>query len=305
MRVIITGGTGLIGSRLAASLADDYEVIALSRNPDKRQFPAGVRGQRWDAETAKDWGDLADGAYAIVNLAGESIAGKGLLPSRWTPERKRRIRQSRTKAGRAVVEAIEAAAEKPKVLVQASAVGYYGPSGNEKLTVDAPPGDDFLAEVCVMWESVTEPVEEMGVRRVTLRTGVVLSEEGGALPLMALPYKFFVGGPLGDGNQWMPWIHLEDEARAIRFLMEHEEADGPFNLAAPNPVRNREFGQRIGEVLGRPSFFPTPAFALRLALGEMSTIVLDGQRAVPERLQELGFDFNYVEVTAALDDLLS
>lgn len=304
MRVIISGGTGLIGSALAKNLAEEYEVIVLSRNPDKYQFPPGVQGQRWDGKTADSWGHLADGAYAIINLAGESIAGTGFLPARWTPERKRRIRQSRINVGRAMVEAIEAAAEKPSVLVQASAVGYYGPRGDEKLTADAPPGEDFLAEVCVMWESVTNPVEEMGVRRVITRTGVVLSMEDGALPRLVFPYKLFVGGPLGSGDQWVPWIHLEDEVQAIRFLLEREEARGAFNLTAPNPVRNRELGQRIGEALGRPSYFPVPAFALRLVLGEISTTVLDGQRAVPRRLQEMGFEFKYVEVIAALDDLL-
>ena len=306
MRIIITGGTGLIGSKLAADLAQDgHEVIVLSRNPAKYSFPAGVRGEQWDATTAVGWGHLADGADAIINLAGASIAGDGLIPSRWNDKRKQIIRDSRVNAGKAVIEAITAATNKPKVLIQSSGIDYYGESGDDIITEESPAGDGFLAQLCVDWEASTAVAETMGVRRIIIRTGVVLSMDGGALPITALPYKFFVGGKLGSGNQWWPWIHIDDEVAAIRFLLENETAQGAFNLSAPNPLQNKTFGKTIGTVLRRPSLIPVPAFALKLALGEVSTIVLDGQRAIPKKLQTLNFPFQYPEAQPALTNLLS
>ena len=301
MRILITGGTGLIGRALAADLAQEgHEVVVLSRHPERAtDMPSGVQVQGWDARTAEGWGHLADGADAIVNLAGENLAA-----GRWTAERKRRIRESRVNAGRAVVAAVEAASRKPRVVVQASAVGYYGPCGDEEITEDHPPGNDFLAQVCVEWEASTAAVEEMGVRRPIIRTGVVLSATGGALPRMLPPFRFGLGGPLGSGQQWFPWIHLADEVGAIRFLIAHEEASGPFNLSAPNPVTNAAFTRALGRVLGRPTFMRVPAFALRLLFGEMGTVLLEGQRAVPKRLLEMGYTFRFAEVEAALRDLL-
>jgi uncharacterized protein len=300
MRVIITGGTGLIGRALAANLASDgHETIVLSRAPERvTGLPPGVRAERWDARSATGWGALADGADAIVNLAGESLAG------RWTTERKRRILESRQNAGRAVVEAVEQASVKPRVVVQASGAGYYGPRGDEEITEEAGPGKDYLGRTAIEWEVSTAPVESLGVRRVVIRTGVVLSTAGGAFPPLVLPFQFFVGGPLGSGRQWFPWIHIADEARAIRFLIEHESASGPFNLTAPNPLTNAEFGRVLGRVLRRPAFVPAPAFALKLLLGEMSTVLLDGQRAVSHRLQDLDFTFRFPDAEAALRDLL-
>jgi hypothetical protein len=306
MRVLITGGTGLIGRALAANLvADGHEVIVLSRNPQRATgLPAGVRAEGWDARTAEGWGSLADGADAIVNLAGENLAGAGFFPARWTAERKRLIRESRLNAGQAVVQAVEAATQKPHVVIQASAVGYYGPRGDEVITEESPPGDDFLARLCVDWEASTAAVEEMGVRRAVIRTGIVLSREGGTLPRLLLPYRLFVGGPFGSGRQYYSWIHIADEVAAIRFLMENEAASGPFNLTAPNPLPNAEFGKVLGRVLRRPSAVPVPGFAMRLLLGEVATVVLDGQRVLPRRLQELGFTFRFPELEAALRDLL-
>ncbi|MGD8595605.1 MAG: TIGR01777 family oxidoreductase [Anaerolineae bacterium] len=303
MRVLITGGTGLIGRALSANLVtDDHEVIILSRTPRKASgLPADVVVQQWDAKTASGWGHLADGADAIVNLAGENI-GAG----RWTDERKARIENSRLNAGRAVVEAVEQASQKPKVVIQASGVGYYGPRGDEKLTEDASPGDDWAAQVVVRyWEASTEPVETMGVRRAIIRSAPVLDADDGALPRMVLATKLFVGGPLGDGQQWFSWIHLQDEVAAIRFLIENPEAHGPFNLSAPNPVTNAQFMRALGRVLGRPAIMPTPAFAVKLVFGEMATVVLDGQRAIPKHLQQLGFEFQYLIVEAALKDVLA
>jgi len=300
MRVIITGGTGLIGRALAADLASSgSEVIVLSRAPERATgLPPGVRAVRWDAHTAEGWGALADGCDAIVNLAGQNLIGY------WTAERKRRSRQSRLGAGRAVTAAVEQAKVKPRVVVQASGVGYYGPHGDEEILEDAPPGEDFLARTALAWEDATAPVEALGVRRAVIRSGLVLSTGGGALPLIMLPFRFFVGGPLGGGRQWFPWIHLADAVRAIHFLIEDKAASGPFNLVAPGALTNARFSRVLGRTMRRPSFMPIPAFALRLLLGEMSTLALVGQRAVPRRLSDLGFTFRFPDAEAALRDLL-
>ncbi len=302
MRVLITGGTGLIGSALAKSLVESKcEVTILSRSPDGHQPIAseGVQLERWDGQTDTGWGRLASEVDAIVNLAGAGIAD-----GRWTSARKRQILESRVKAGQALVSAIRDADVAPMVLIQSSAVGYYGPGDDQMMTEQASPGTDFLARVCVDWERSTEEIESMGVRRVVIRTGVVLSERGGALPRMTLPFRLFAGGPLGSGKQYFPWIHIDDEVAAIRFLLENDEASGPFNLAAPNPPRNKEFVRHLGHVMGRPSLMPTPSIALRTLFGEMSTVLLDGQRAVPSRLQEAGYEFIFPDPVAALDDLL-
>jgi uncharacterized protein (TIGR01777 family) len=302
MRVIISGGTGLIGRSLSAALiADSHEVTVLSRNPiETLNMPDGVLLYRWDAQSADGWGHLVDGADAIINLAGASIGDK-----RWSKNRKEEIRHSRLQAGRAILEAVRAAKEKPGALIQASAVGYYGPQDNDvEITEDAPHGEGFLAGVCADWELSTAPVEKMGVRRPIIRTGVVLSPDGGALPRMARPFRFFVGGKLGSGEQWLPWIHIDDEVRAIQFLLQDEDAEGPFNLCAPNPARNREAACALGYALGRPSSLPAPAFAMKAVLGEMAEIALSGQRAIPARLLDRGFAFKHPELEAALCDLL-
>jgi uncharacterized protein (TIGR01777 family) len=278
MRVVITGGTGLIGRALSANLASDgHEVIVLSRSPERATH-------------------LPDGA---------SMAGERFFPTRWTDQRQRVIGDSRIHTGRAVVAAVEQAAQKPRVVVQSSAVGYYGFYGGEILTEEAEPGDDwgahFTAEV---WEPSTAPVEEMGVRRVVARSGIVFSTEGGALPRLLLPFRLFVGGPMGSGDQWYSWIHLQDEARALRFLIETKEARGAFNLTAPHPTTNGELAKLMGRVMGRPSWIPVPGFALKLAFGEVADVVLEGQRAVPRRLLDLGFEFRFPDAESALRDLL-
>jgi uncharacterized protein (TIGR01777 family) len=307
MRILITGGTGLIGRALSANLAaDGNEVIVLSRSPERvTPFPDGVRAERWDARTAEGWGHLADGAAAIVNLAGASLAGEGFFPTRWTDERRRVIRDSRLDASHAVVEAVAQAEQKPRVVIQSSAVGYYGFHGDEVLTEEAEPGDDWAARFTAEeWEPSTLPVEEMGVRRVVVRTGVVLSTEGGALPRLLLPFRLFAGGPMGSGDQWYSWVHLQDQVRALRFLIETEEARGSYNLTAPEPATNGELAKLIGQLMGRPSFVPVPGFAMRLAFGEVAEVVLKGQRAVPQRLLDLGFECCFPAAEAALQDLL-
>ena len=302
MRIMITGGTGLIGSALANSLVDSkYEVTVLTRSPERHQALAstGVQLAKWDGQTGSGWGNLVSQTDAIVNLAGAGIA-----EGRWTPSRKEQIRESRMRAGQALVSAIRDAETLPKVLIQSSAVGYYGPGADQVVTEESAPGRDFLAQVCVDWEASTEPVESLGVRRVIIRTGVVLSPQGGALPRMALPFRLFAGGPLGSGKQYFPWIHIDDEVAAIRFLLENDAASGPFNLSAPNPPTNKEFVRHVGRAMGRPSLMPTPSIALRTLFGEMSTVLLDGQRAFSTKLQEAGYEFIFPDPVAALNDLL-
>lgn len=301
MRIVITGGTGLIGGAVAREMGSaGHEVVVLTRNLSKtKPLPPNTRAAQWDGRTAGDWARLLDGDTVIVHLAGDAIA-----EGRWTEEKKRRIRESRVQSGRAVLEAVRQAKAKPRALLQGSAVGYYGDAGDQVVTESHPPGDDFLARVCVEWEASTAEVEAMGVRRPVLRTGIVLSREGGALPRMALPFRMLAGGPLGNGRQWLPWIHEEDEVGAIRFLIERADADGPFNLTAPEPLSNRDFSRALGEVLHRPSFAPAPGFAFRLLLGEMADALLHGQRAVPRRLLDLGYVFRYPEAPGALRDLL-
>ena len=306
MRIIITGGTGLIGRHLAASLLHDgHEVIILSRAPDQaRNIPPGARLEAWDGKSAQGWGELVDGAAAVINLAGESLGGTGFLPPRWTPAVKERINQSRKSSAQACIEAIRAARKKPDVVVQATAIGYYGThSGDEQLTEQSAAGHDFQAQVCAAWEESSAAVEELGVRRVLIRTGLVLDAREGIYPRFALPFKLFAGGPFGDGRQWMSWIHIDDEIGAIRSLLQQKSASGAYNLTAPNPVQNKEFARVLGQVLHRPALIPTPAFAFRLMLGEVATLVLDGQRVIPQRLQEAGFKFQYKTLEPALKAL--
>lgn len=306
MKVLITGGSGLIGRALAASLAaDGHEVVILSRSPERVSgLPNGVRAVGWDGRSAAGWATEADGADAIVNMAGASLKGEGFLPSRWSKKRKALIRQSRADAGAAVVDAVRQAKVKPKMVLQASAVGYYGPRDEEIITEESTAGPDFLAEVCKVWEASTAEVESLGVRRVITRTGLLLTMQGGAFPLLVLPFRLFAGGPFGSGKQYYPWIHIDDYIAALRFLIESKTASGVYNVGAPNPVANREFARTLGRVLRRPSWLPAPAFAMRLALGEVSTVVLDGQRVVPARLEAEGFKFEFAELEPALRDLL-
>ena len=276
MKVVIAGSSGLIGRALSrALLARGDEVTALPR------FGASP----WSV----------GGADAVVNLAGASVGGK-----RWSPSYKREILDSRVDTTRALVEAIGAAARRPRVLVNASAVGYYGGRGDEVLEESAAPGTDFLAGVVVEWEA---EARKAPVRSVQVRTGIVLSAEGGALGQMLPPFKAFVGGPIGSGKQWFPWIHLEDEVAAILWAIDRDSLSGPVNLVAPGIVTMREFASALGRALHRPSLFPVPAGPLRLLLGEFAGVLLEGQRAVPKKLLDSGFRFKFTDVGAALADL--
>ena len=302
MNILMSGGTGLLGQQLTRSLIEDgHDVTILTRNPDKStSLPASARLVWWDAASTENWSDEMEAADVVVHLAGENLA-----EGRWTDERKRRIRESRVRSGQALASAIKQSQNPPAAFIQASAVGYYGPRKDGVIDESTGPGSDFLAHVCFEWEAATASVERMGVRRAIARTGIVLSQDEGALPRMLLPFKLYVGGKVGDGKQWWPWIHVEDEIRALRFLIEHDDASGPFNLTAPNPVTNQEFAKTLGSVMGKPSLLPVPSAALSLAFGEMSTVLLDGQRAVPSRLMECGFEFKYPNLEDALKDLLS
>ena len=305
MRVLIAGGTGLIGRALCAELlAVGHVPSVLSRRPERARLPDGVRVVAWDGLTLGAWRAQVAEADAVVNLAGANIFG-GALPRRWTAGRKRVLRESRLAAGRVLSAAIAEAGHKPAVFVQASAVGYYGPCGDAEIAEDAPAGNDFLARLAVDWEETSAPVEALGVRRVVIRTGIVLSAQGGALPRLVLPFRLFAGGLLGDGRQWLPWIHVADEVGAIRLLLERDDARGPFNLSAPHPLTNADFCHALARVLRRPCWLRTPAWALRLALGEMATLVLDGQRALPQRLLALGYAFRFPHAEDALRDLLT
>jgi uncharacterized protein (TIGR01777 family) len=307
MRYIITGGSGIIGGQLSEKLvADGHEVIVLSRDPSKHQLPPGVQGVRWDARTEQGWDHLADGAYAIINLAGESIGGSGAipLPGTWSEERKRRIKESRLHAGQAIVAAVEAAAVKPQVVFQMSGIDYY-PATDRVMTEGSERGEQFLAEVVAdYWEPSTAPVEQLGVRRVIGRTASLLHLETGPLPASILQFKLFAGGPLGSGRQWFSWIHAEDAIRAIRFLTDTEAAVGVYNVASPNPVTNAEFSRVLGRVMGRPSILPVPEFALKLMLGEVSALVLEGRPVSVKKIQDLGFTFRFPTLEGALRDTM-
>ncbi len=301
MRVVIAGGSGLIGRALARHLSGKgHSIVVLSRRPYRvEDLPAGVETAVWDGASSAGWEEVADGAHAIVNLAGEGIANR-----RWSYAQKRRLRDSRVQSTNGVVAAIRAAAQKPAVLLQASAVGYYGNAAAEEVDERHAPGADFLADLSQEWEHASDPVEELETRRVVLRLGVSLSTAGGMLPRVLLPFRFFAGGPLGSGRQWVPWIHIEDTVRAMEFLMNRSAIAGPVNVCAPQPAPFGEFADAVGSALGRPALCRVPSWVLRLMMGEMADVVLHGQRAVPSRLIEAGFKFRYPEVTAALSALL-
>lgn len=303
-RIILLGATGFIGRELVRVLSTEgFKLVAVSRNPDRvrsllgeRVVPAG-----WDGRTSEGWKHHADGAWALVNLAGESLSS-----GRWTEKKRESILRSRVAAGWAIVEAVKAARTKPRVIIQSSAVGYYGSRGEEVLDEASAPGLGFLSDVVRAWEESTRDVESLGVRRVVIRSGVVLGRDGGALPPMAMPFRFFVGGPLAGGRQWFSWIHLEDEVRAILFLLENEKAVGVYNLVSPFPVRQRLLAKAIGHALRRPSFFPMPSFLLQLLFGEKAgeTILVD-QRVIPARLDEEGFTFAFPDVGQALNNIFA
>src|SRR5918998_2015923 len=294
MNVLISGATGLIGSVLARELEEGgHSITRLTRSPK------GADDIRWDPDAGTIDGSL-EGHDGVVHLAGESIA-----EGRWTPEKKRRIMESRKKGTRLLTESLAKLATPPGVMVSASAVGYYGDRGNEVLREDSSPGSDFLAEVCQAWEAAADPAREAGIRVVHPRNGVVLSTEGGALARILPVFKLGGGGRIGRGRQWWSWIAIDDVAGAIAHALTDDSVEGPVNLGSPNPLTNAEFTRVLGEVLNRPTLFPLPAPAARLALGEVAdALLLASQRMQPAKLEETGYEFRYPVLDGALRHLL-
>jgi uncharacterized protein (TIGR01777 family) len=303
MRVAITGATGLVGRHLTRRLVDrGDEVVAFTRDPDRaaKGFPDGVECVRWITDSPGMIVEALSTADAVVNLAGEPVLGR-----RWNRKVKESIRTSRVEGTRTLVGAIAAAAPQPTVLVSASAVGYYGPRDDEEIDEDADPGHDFLAQVAVDWETQARKAEPLGLRVAIARIGIVLSPEGGALKKMAAPFRFYLGGRVGNGRQGFPWIHLSDLTGIILHAIDDERVAGPLNACAPEPPSNREFCRALGKAMNRPSWLPAPGFGLRLMMGEVAGMLTRGQRAVPRRTMELGYEFEFPELSAALNDLLS
>ena len=300
MKIVIAGGRGLLGTALSVSLTrDGHEVVVLTRG-SVQGSAAGVRHVRWTPDGGTEsWHEELNGALAVVNLAGEPI-GAG----RWSASRKRQITDSRVEATRRLAEAIGGVASPPKVFLSGSAVGYYGPCSDQVLTEDSPAGADFLAGVCVRWEAEAARAASSAVRVVELRTGLVLARNGGALPRMLPPFWLGVGGPLASGRQYWPWIHIDDWVSLVRWAIITPALSGAVNITAPHPVTNAEFARHLGRAMHRPSLLPTPAFALKLLLGEMAEgLLLSGQRAVPARALATDFVFRYDQVEAALANL--
>lgn len=298
MNIVLAGGTGFIGKALIDALTSRGDrVTLLTRDPGaaKARWGGKVSPLEWDGRTAGAWTAAVDGADAVINLSGESIAD-----GRWTPARKLQLIKSRIDSTRAVVAAIASAAKKPKVLVNASAVGYYGGDAEGASVETAPQGRDFLASLCGQWEREAAAAEKLGVRVAMPRIGIVLEEDGGALAQMALPFKLFAGGPLGGGKQGFPWIHRDDVVAGILFLVDNDKISGPANFAAPGALNNKEFSAALGRALGRPSWAPAPAFALKIILGEMADMLLGGQIAPPKKLLDAGYRFKYADADPAL-----
>lgn len=295
MKVLIAGGSGFIGSALAKSLQiGGHEVWILTRR--RITCPNEIR---WDGRTTIGWGERVGEMDAVVNLT-----GFGLEHWPWTQKQKQRFHDSRVLPGLTLVSAIKESTRCLSVFLQISGINRYGLRGD---TADesTPPADDYLAQLTVQWEAATQSVEELGVRRVVARTSVVLDSRGGLFPLMALPVQLFVGGPLGDGKQAVPWIHLADQVGALRFLLENQNARGAYNLIAPEPISNADFMRSIAQALHRPYWFPAPAFLMRAMLGEMSVLILDGRFARPKRLLEAGYQFQYPTLEKALENLFN
>ncbi len=297
MNVFVTGATGLIGRAVCSALIGrGHLVTALSRSADAAaRLPGGVRTITGDPAAPGSWQDELARSDACVNLAGEPLA------KRWTAERKRRIRESRVGSARSVAGVIRASG--PAVLVSASAVGFYGSRGDEVLDEGSAAGEGFLADVCREWEAAAEGAAARA-RVVLLRSGIVLSPHGGALPRLVRPFKLFAGGPLGDGAFFQPWIHIADEVGLVLLALEDERVRGPLNATAPEPIRNRDLARAIGKVLRRPSAVPAPTLAIRLALGELADSALSSQRVVPRKALGLGYRFRFPDLETALRDLL-
>jgi uncharacterized protein (TIGR01777 family) len=300
VRVTVTGASGLIGAALVAELrAHDVNVTVLSRNPSHNPAASDVETVRWDPLSEPAPTAALASADAVVHLAGENVA------QRWTEQAKQAIRASRVTGTRNLLAGLAAADPRPRTLIGASAIGYYGAHGEEPLDEDAPPGSDFLAETCVAWERETEQASALGMRVVRMRTGVVLDREGGALKKMLLPFQLGVGGPVAGGRQYISWIHREDLVGLTMAALEDERWSGPVNGTAPEPVTNRDFSHALGHALHRPSLLPVPGIALQLLYGEMAEIVTTGARVMPAKALVLGYSFRHARLEEALRSALA
>lgn len=296
MKVLIAGGSGFLGTALRNSLTKDgHDVFILTRRPSNPPYEV-----HWDGATTAGWGHIVNEMDVVVNLT-----GYGLEHWPWTKRQKQRFVDSRVLPGRALVTAIQNAARRPDVFLQTSGINRYGLRGEGIADESTPPAGDFLAQLAVKWEDATKPVEDLGVRRVIFRNAVVLARKEGLFPIMALAPRLFLGGRFGDGRQAMPWIHIADHTRALRFLLEQESAHGPFNLIAPQPTSDAEFMRAVTKALHRPYWFHVPNFLLRLVLGEMSVLLTGGRYSQPKRLLESGFPFQFGKLEEAMEDLLA
>ncbi|MBV9122228.1 MAG: TIGR01777 family oxidoreductase [Planctomycetes bacterium] len=307
MRVLVTGATGLIGNHLLPRLRERGDaVVVLTRRPAAARERLGTDCTIVEGDPTREgtWMDALADCDGVINLAGESVFGK-----RWNEEVKNLLRESRVQATANVVKALarnpRTAEGQPRVLVNASAIGYYGPRGDEELIESSPPGNDFLAGVTTAWENAARPAEQHGLRTALVRIGIVLDPRGGALAQMVPPFKFGLGGPVASGKQWMSWIHYHDVVGILLLALDNAAAVGPINGTAPQPVTNRDFARALGRTLHRPSFLPVPAFALKLRFGEVAEVLTTGQRVLPARAQSLGYRFQFPDLDGALRDLLA
>lgn len=307
MRVFLAGGTGLVGQRLVARLLQrGDQVVVLTRRAEAARMLWGNRVEvaAGDPMQEGSWMNAVASCGGVVNLVGE-----GIFKRRWSASFKELLKTSRVQSTANIVKALAQNTApsngQPRVLVNASAIGYYGPTGNEELTESSPPGDDMLARLCVDWEKAAESAAAHGLRVAIVRVGVVLDKAGGALQKMLLPFKMFAGGPVGSGRQYVSWIHHDDLAGILLLALDDIRATGPFNGTAPQPVTNKEFSTALGRALHRPSFLPTPALALRVALGEVANIITKGQRVLPKRALELGYKFRFEKIDEALTEIFA
>ena len=296
MKILISGSHGLVGTALIKALEpESHDIYRLVRH-----YPDSPDQIEWSPDRYSIALSLIEGFDAVVHLAGESIA-----EGRWTDEKKKRIRESRTKGTKLLADALRNLTNPPRVMLSASAIGYYGDRGDELLTESSAPGNDFLSEVCVEWEKATSHATAMGVRVMNARFGIILDKEGGALKKMLPPFRMGIGGRIGDGKQWMSWIALDDVVGALKFALTNDSLSGPVNFVAPNPVRNAEFTKALGHALSRPTLFPIPAFGVRLVFGEMAdALLLSSQRVEPKALEETGYQFQFTQLQPALSHIL-
>jgi uncharacterized protein (TIGR01777 family) len=300
MKILITGGTGFVGTQLTSRLTrDGHEVTILTRSlKGAKGVSTGISYLEGDPTKKGSWQEAIKNHDAVINLAGASIFSK------WTEEHKKAIRESRVNTTQNIVEGIPSHPERPFTLLSTSAVGYYGFCGDEELVEESPSGNDFLARIAKEWEGEALKAKDKGAQVVITRFGIVMGEKGGALSQMIPLFKKYIGGPIGSGKQWFSWVHIKDLAEAFAFLLKHPEISGPVNVCSPNPVRNKDLAKALGKALHRPSFIPAPAFMVKLVLGEFGSVILKGQRVIPKRLLENGFVFQYPDIEKTLQGIV-